>query len=160
MAAKPLDNFKDMGSEKDRHASLRHSPEQCFKSTGRQRIHSLEWLVQKQYAGSVNHRGRQRQLFLHAVRIIRDHGLWAIRELHELQQLLRTALRSGPVETVHTSNEMKIFGTGQAFEKAHAFRHHSDLALHLNWIGSEIDPKKLHAPRSGGQQSGQHLNGG
>src|SRR5207237_5790873 len=139
-------------------ASLR-ARQQGLQSSRREGIHAFERLLKEQNARSVNHGGSESQLLLHSVRVIRNHGLGAISELHKIQQLLRTALGCGTVQTIHPAYKFQILGTRQALEKAHTFRYNADLALYLDRIRGEVDAEELHAAGGWRQQAGQNFDG-
>ena len=88
VAAQPLDDFQDVRRQEDGCAAFRHTRQQRFQSSCGEGIHAFERLVKEQNARSVNHRGSESQLLLHSVRVVRNHGLGAISELHKIQQLL------------------------------------------------------------------------
>src|SRR5260370_577149 len=59
-------------------------------------------------ARPVNHGGCESKFLLHPVRVVRNHGLGPISELHEIKQFLRAALGCRAVQTVHPADELQI----------------------------------------------------
>src|SRR5205085_5237368 len=90
-------------------------------------------------------RGCQCQFLLHAMRIIRDKGFWPVRQLHEVEQLIRASLRRRKIQSIHAPDELQIFRARKPFEKAHAFGYNSNLSFHFDGMRGEVQPKKLHA---------------
>ena len=105
-------------------------------------------------------RRSERQLFLHAVGIVGDHGFRPVRKLHEFQQLFAAFARGLLVQAVHAADEMEIFRSREPLEKSHALRHHADLALHFNRLRGEIQAQQFHASRGRRKQPSQHFDGG
>src|SRR2546430_9824019 len=62
-----------------------HARQQRLQRACRERIHTFEWLVEKQNARPVNHGGGQCKLLLHPVRVVRNHGLRSEEHTSELQ---------------------------------------------------------------------------
>src|SRR5271168_342859 len=158
MAAQALYDLEDMGSQKNCDPAFGHASEQRFQRTRCERIDAFEWLVEKKDARSVDHSSGERQFFLHAVRIVGDDGFGAVGELHEFEQLFGAPARGGAVESIHAANKIEILGTGQAFEKPHAFGDDTDLTLYFDGVRGKIQAQKLNAARTWRQQTGQHLD--
>ena len=81
-----------MGCQENRSAALGHATQKSFEHTRCERVDAFERLIQKQNPRPVNDRGGKRQFLLHAMRVVRDQRFGAVRELHEIQQLVRALL--------------------------------------------------------------------
>ena len=88
VAAEAFDDFQNVRSQKNRRATFGHAAKQRFQSAGRERVHPFERLIEEQDARPVDDGSSKRKFLLHAMRIVRDHGLGPVGELHEFQQLL------------------------------------------------------------------------
>ena len=82
------------------------------------------------------------QLFLHAVRVVRNHGFGAIGELHEFQQLVAALAGSRFVEAIHAADKFQVLGRVEAFEETHALRNNADLAFDLDGMLRKIKAEK------------------
>ena len=76
-------------------------------------IHALKRLVEKQYFWAVNHRGGQREFFLHPVRIVRHQRFRLVHQLHEIQQFRGAFCGSGAIEPIHATDKIQILGAGE-----------------------------------------------
>src|SRR5262249_18994742 len=114
----------------------------------------------KEDARTVNDGGGERELLLHAVRVVSDEGFGAISELHELEEFFGTLASDVAIEAVHLADESEVFGAVEALEEAHALRDDANLALHFDRVGGEIDAEKVHAAGRGSEQAGKHFDGG
>ena len=90
--------------------------------------------------------------------IIGYQGFWPVGKLHEVQQFGRPFLGCDPVQPVHTPDEMQVFDAGETVEKAHSFRHDTNLPFHFDSLGSEVQTENLHTSGSGRQQASEHLD--
>src|SRR5262249_13393907 len=54
--------------------------------------------------------------------------------------------------------EVEVLGAGEPTKQRHAFRNHSDLALHFDRIRNEIESEDLYSPGSWGEQTGKHFD--
>src|SRR6266404_6310299 len=160
VAAQTFDNFQDVGRQEDGSAGFSHARQQRLQRACRESIHTLEGFVEKQNARSVNYGGCESKLLLHSVRIVRNHGLGAVGELHEIEQLLGAALSRHAVQAVHAADKLEILRTRQALEKAHTLGNNADLAFYFNGIRGKVHTEELHAAGSGREQAGQYLDGG
>ena len=93
------------------------------------------------------------------MRVVGNHGLGPIGELHEIKQFLRAALGCRAVETIHPADELQILSTRQTLEKSHAFGHNADLAFNFDGISGKIHAQKLDTAGSWREQAGQNLDG-
>src|SRR5258708_814576 len=107
----------------------------------------------------MNHGRGQRQLFLHAVRVVRYQSFGRVGELHEVEQLGRALGRSLTIQTIHTAHEVQIFGSGQSSKQCHTFRHDSDLPFDLHHLADQIEAENLNSPGGRREQAGEHLDG-
>ena len=104
--------------------------------------------------------GGQSQFFLHTVRVIGDELFGLVGELHEIEKF-GGALGSGlAVEAVHAADKIQIFGAGEASEEGHAFGYDADLTFHLDRVRGQIEAENFDASGRGGEQAGEHLDGG
>ena len=66
----------------------------------------------------------------------------------------------GGVEAVHAADEAEIFGCGETAEEGEAFGDDADLALDFDGVGDGVEAEDLDAAGGGGEQAGEHLDGG
>src|ERR1700722_7256640 len=158
-AAQTPNNFEHVRGEKNSGSARDHSLQHVFQSARGDGIDAFEWFVEKQDFGSVDDRCRKRQFFLHSMRVVGDWFFRLIGKLHEVEQLGGSLGRGLAIEAVHASGEAKKFGASEAPKKRHAFRHDSDVALDLDWVGVQIDAENFDAPRARSEQPGQHFDG-
>src|SRR5258707_2715536 len=102
VATEAFHNFQDVRRQKNGCAAFGHSCEKGFQRAGCQRVHPFKRLIQKEDSRAMNHGCGEREFFLHAVGIVRNHRFGTVRELHELEQLFAALLRGGFVQTVHS----------------------------------------------------------
>src|SRR5690348_14089664 len=160
VAAKALDDFQNVRSQKNGRAAFRHTAEKRFERARGESVHTFEWFVQEQNAGAVDDGGSERQFLLHAVRIISDEGFWAVGELHEVQQLVGAPLSRRAIQSIHTPDELQILGTGKSFEKTHSLRNHSNLTFNLDGMRSKVQSEQFDAAGCRCKQAGKHFDGG
>src|SRR5690348_14633728 len=92
----------------------------------------------EEYPWPVDHRGCQRELFLHAMRIVRDEFLRLAIELHEFEELGGALGGSFAVETVHPPGKIQVLGAREPPEKGHAFGNDAYLPFDFDAIRTEI----------------------
>ena len=149
-----------MGGKKHGDPARDHALQQRLQRARGNRVHSFEGLIKKQNPRAVDDRGRERQLFLHAERVVGDQLFPLIRQLHEFEQLLCPQRRGRAIEAVHAADKVEVFRARQAFRQGHAFRHHADLALDLDPMAFEAESENLNLTCGWSEQSGEHLERG
>src|SRR5436309_3039565 len=64
------------------------------------------------------------------------------------------------VKSIQAAGEVEKLRSSQTTEQRHAFRDNADLALHFDGILLQIESQDFNPPRTGRQQTGEHLDGG
>ena len=59
-----------------------------------------------------------------------------------MEQFVGAALRGFAIETIHSADEIQIFGASEALKQSHAFGNDADLAFHRDRIGGKIHSKE------------------
>ena len=117
-------------------------------------------LVEKEDLGAVDDGGGEGEFLLHAVGEVGDELFGVGGETHEVEQLVGAGCGGGGVQAVHAADEAEVLGGGEAAEEGEAFGDDADLTLELDGVGGEVLAEDLDGARGGGEQAGEHLDGG
>jgi hypothetical protein len=160
VGAEALNDFENVGGEEDSCAAGDHALQHLLEGAGGDGVDALEGLVEKEDLRPVDDGCGEGELFLHAVREVGDELLGFAGKVHEFEELFAALESGGVVQAVHLADEAQVFGGGEASEESHAFGNDADLALDFERVRGEIEAEDLNAARGGGEQAGQHLDGG
>ena len=158
--AESLDDLHDVRGEEDGGATGDHALEHGFEGAGGDGVDAFEGLVEEEDFGTVDDGGGEGKFFLHAVGVVGDQLFGFAGEAHELEELGGSVVGGGEIEAIHAADEAEVFGCGEATEESEAFGHDADLALDLDGVGDGVKTEDLNRARGGGEQAGEHLDGG
>jgi hypothetical protein len=99
------------------------------------------------------------ELLLHAVAVLAHELAGLVRELEHREQLVGPTSRLAAVEPVELAVDPELLRAGEPLEQREAVRHDADVPLHGERIALEVDPEHARAPRGGGEQAREHLDG-
>ena len=108
----------------------------------------------------MNQRAREREFFLHAVRVLNDQLLRIVLQLHQLEQLFRALRDLCAAEAVHASGEREHLRAGEAFEEVEVFRHDADSSFHFHRLLGDIEVEYAQAAAGRREQPREHLDRG
>ena len=123
-------------------------------------VDAFEGLVEEEDARAVDDGGGERELALHAVGEIGDKLFAVVGEAHEVEEFFGSGARGIGVEAVHAADKGEVFGRGETAEKRHALGDDTDLALERDGVLREVFAEDFDAAGGGGEQAGEHLDGG
>jgi hypothetical protein len=160
VGAEALDDLEDVGGEKDGRAASDHALKHGLEGAGGDGVYAFKGLVEEEDLGAVDDGGGECELFLHAVGEVGDELFGLGGEAHEFEKLGGAGGGGGGVETVHAADEAKVFGGGEAAEEGEAFGDDADLAFDFDGVGDGVEAEDLDAAGGGGEEAGEHLDGG
>jgi len=158
--AESLDDLHDVGGEEDGGSAGDHALKHGFQSAGGDRVDAFEGFVEEEDFWAVDDGGGECEFLLHAVGEVCDEFLCFVGEGHELEEFGGAGGGGGGVETVHAADEAKVFGCGETAEEGEAFGNDSDLAFDFDGVGGRVKAEDLNAAGGGGEESGEHFDGG
>ena len=110
--------------------------------------------------GSCSRRRGQVQPPLHAAAEVPDRVLGAIGQSGDLQRASHGAAQRAAAHAVESAEERQVFVRGKLVVERQVLRHQAHAALDRVRSPRTSAPSIRTSPRSGGQQAGDHGNGG
>jgi hypothetical protein len=158
--AEALDDFKHVRGEEDGGAAGDHALQHVLEGVGGDGIDAFEGLVEEEELGAVDDGGGEGELLAHAVGVVGDELLGFVGEAHELEEFGGALGGGGFIQAIHAADEGEVLAGGEFAEEGHAFGDDADVTFHFDGVVEEILTEDLNGAGGGGEQAGEHLDGG
>jgi hypothetical protein len=160
VSAQAFDDFEDVRGEEDGGAAGDHALEHCLEGAGGDGVHAFKGFVEEEDFGAVDDGGGEGEFFLHAVGEVGDEFFCFAGEVHELEEFFGAGSGGGGVEAVHATDKAEVLGCGETAEEGEAFGDNADLAFDFDGVGECVETEDPDTAGGGGEEAGEHLDGG
>lgn len=124
--AEALDDFEDVGGEKDGGTPADEVEEEVFHEAGPDGVDPFERFVHEKELRTVDEGGRHGDAFAHALGVFGDEFAAGIGEFKEVDEFAGTFGGERLGESVHAADEFEVFGSGEAVEEEGFVRDKAD----------------------------------
>jgi hypothetical protein len=158
LRAQTLDYVEHVRRQHDGDAARGETREDVLEAAARHRVDALERLVEEDKLGRVNQRRRERELLLHAERVVGHQRARRHLQVEQLEQLTGAAVDLGRFQAVHAADEAQVLLAAEQLEQRHVFGHHTDAAARGERVRGEVVAEHRDGAGAGRDQRGGELD--